>query len=84
MKSLKFTGAAILSFAIVTGCNPSDQHKEIGGSTDTTSVNKAGGPAIADTLTITSNRQHAKTDSLKGDTTGKGNADPSGSLKKSN
>lgn len=62
---------------IMESCNEHDSQKKIGGSQDTSSVNKGGGPAIRDTATI--NKDHQ--DSAKrpaSDSTSKGNADPSG------
>jgi hypothetical protein len=71
---------ALMVFAIAfAACNSGDSQKKLGNSQDTTSVNKAGGPAIRDTATINQDRQ----DSAKGNNTdsiSKGNADPSGHL----
>jgi hypothetical protein len=57
-------------------CDSNRNNAKLRNSTDTTSVNKAGGPPIKDTATIT----QQKKDSLNGtsDTTANGNAKPSG------
>lgn len=78
MKAFKLLGALIALVYLATGCNPSDRNKKIGGSTDTSSVNRGGGPAIADTNTINAIRKQNRQDSLSGDTTYKGNASPDG------
>jgi hypothetical protein len=65
--------AAIL--VSIFSCN--SNHKTLNNSQDTTSVNKAGGPPIADTATIAAQRKAAK-DSGKADTTARGNVSPTG------
>jgi hypothetical protein len=80
MKRVKKLYGLVMTFSlplIMASCNEHDSQKKIGGSQDTSSVNKAGGPAIRDTATINKDRQ----DSAKmktGDSTSKSNADPSG------
>jgi uncharacterized lipoprotein YehR (DUF1307 family) len=80
MKRVKKLYALLMTFSLplmMTSCDQRDSQKKIGGSQDTSSVNKAGGPAIRDTATVNKDRQ----DSAKiqtADSTGKGNADPSG------
>lgn len=70
-----FAFAALLSFA---ACDQNATHKTIGNTSDTESVNKAGGPPIRDTATINQDRR----DSAKqGKSSAKGNADPSGRIK---
>ncbi|MEO3407372.1 hypothetical protein AAFN85_25865 [Mucilaginibacter sp. CAU 1740] len=72
-------GALCMLFISVFACNSGDSQKQIGNSQDTTSVNKAGGPAIRDTTTIDKDRK----DSAKqpaADSMSKGNADPSGRM----
>jgi hypothetical protein len=63
----------------LAACNSGDSQKKLGNSQDTTSVNKAGGPAIRDTSTINQDRQDSAS-GLKADSMSKGNADPSGHL----
>jgi uncharacterized lipoprotein YehR (DUF1307 family) len=80
MKLVKKLYGLLMTFSLsllIASCDPRDSQKKIGGSQDTSSVNKAGGPAIRDTATINKDRQ----DSAKrqaGDSTSKGNVDPSG------
>ena len=71
--------ASFLTFAFAA-CDPNANHKTIGNSTDTTSVNKAGGPPIRDTATINKDRRDSAVNPGKS-ATGKGNADPSGRIK---
>jgi hypothetical protein len=71
------TASLIFAFA---SCDPNASHKTLGNSTDTTSVNKAGGPPIRDTATINKDRRDSAANPRKA-TTGKGNADPSGHIK---
>lgn len=60
-------------------CNSGDGQKKLGNSQGTTSVNKAGGPAIRDTSTINQDRQNSEKGN-KSDSMSKGNAEPSGHL----
>jgi hypothetical protein len=82
MKRVKKLYGLLMTFSlplIMASCNEQDSQKKIGGSQDTSSVNKGGGPAIRDTATINKDRR----DSAKrpaSDSKGKGNADPSGHL----
>lgn len=78
MKTLQLIALISLLAYITTGCNSTDQNKEVGGSTDSSSVNKAGGPPITDTNTINQVRKQQLQDSVKGDTTHRGNAAPDG------
>jgi len=88
MKSIIKTSikiVAALAFATIlslnlAGCDHSN--KTLNGSQDTTSVNRAGGPPTADTASITNVEKQATRDSLKKDTTAKGNADSKGYVKK--
>jgi hypothetical protein len=79
MKKVKLYGI-MMSFSLslmFASCDQNASQKEIGNSKDTTSVTKRGGPPIRDTATINKDRR----DSAKmtaGDSTSKGNADPSG------
>lgn len=78
MKITNLIVAAFVAAFIAVGCNSTDQKKEINGTTDTSSVNRGGGPAIADTNTINQVRDQRKKDSISGDTTSKGNVTPEG------
>lgn len=84
MKSnIKVIVFAITLFAMsvsFAGCDHSN--RTTNGSADTTSSTKTGGPAIADTGTISAQEKQTKTDSVKKDTTAKGNVDPKGYSKK--
>lgn len=88
MKSIIKTGikiTAAIAFATIVslnlaGCDHSN--KTLHGTEDTTSVNRASGPAIADTASITAAEKQATKDSLNKDTTSKGNVDPKGYVKK--
>ncbi|MEO6521296.1 MAG: hypothetical protein ABIN91_06460 [Mucilaginibacter sp.] len=76
---------AALAFATflsinMAGCDHSN--KTLNGSQDTSSVNRAGGPPITDTASISKAEKEATHDSLKKDTTSKGNVDPKGYVKK--
>jgi hypothetical protein len=71
--------ALLLTSAFVSYDSNSSQ-KNIGNSIDTTSVNKAGGPRIRDTATISKNRRDSASTNKKS-TIGKGNADPSDHIK---
>lgn len=75
MNNMIKTFFAVILISGFTACKGSGS-KSVGNSQDTESVNKAGGPQIADTATIS----QIKKDSAvrRTDTTGKGNADPSG------
>ncbi|HEX8020229.1 hypothetical protein [Mucilaginibacter sp.] len=80
MKRVKKLYGLVMTFSlpiIMASCNERDSQRKIGGSQDTSSVNRAGGPAIRDTATINKDRR----DSARrpaGDSISKGNADPSG------
>jgi hypothetical protein len=82
MKRVRKLYGLVMTFSLpllMASCNERDSQKKIGGSQDTSSVNKAGGPAIRDTATINKDRR----DSAKrpaSDSTSKGNADPSGQV----
>lgn len=80
MKRVKKLYGLVMTFSlplIMASCNEHDSQKKIGGSQDSSSVNKAGGPAIRDTATINKDRQDSgKMKSV--DSTGKGKVDPSG------
>lgn len=78
MKTFKILTLAAVLIYFASSCNPTDRDKKLGGSTDTSSVNRGGGPAIKDTTTINRERKQQVHDSLSGDTTYKGNVDPSG------
>lgn len=84
MKALNLTFVTAVSLFTITGCNPGDRNKRLNGSTDTTATFKAGSGVQPDTNTINDQRKAAKQDTLKGDTNGNGNADPSGRASKSN
>ncbi|MGF7040317.1 hypothetical protein [Mucilaginibacter lappiensis] len=83
MKRVKKLYGLVMTFSlplIMASCNEHDSQKKIGGSQDTTSVTKAGGPPIRDTSTINKDRQDsAKIRPKSGQA--KGNADPSGHIK---
>ncbi|MDN3550221.1 hypothetical protein [Mucilaginibacter aquaedulcis] len=80
MKKITQHILALTVFAMLfTACNSGDGQKKLGNSQDTTSVNKAGGPAIRDTSTINKDRQDSAK-ANKADSVSKGNADPSGHL----
>ena len=89
MKSKRLLLIIPILTVLMVECDNSRKRATVGGSTDTSNVNRAGGPPIADTSTIAA-REKNNADSFKKDTpkkpTGpsKGNADPSGSLNKSN
>jgi len=82
MKTTNLIIAVALLLYVSTGCNPADRNRKIGGSTDSSSVNRGGGPSISDTSTINNARKQHLQDSLSGDTTSKGNVPPSGQLPK--
>jgi len=48
------------------------------GTSDTSSVTKAGGPPITDTATVTANEKANNKGTAKKDSTAKGNVDPTG------
>lgn len=76
MKTIaRLTLAAVLIIS-VAACDSNRNNAKLRNSTDTTSRNKAGGPPIRDTTTVTQQKQ----DSLNGksDTTANGNVKPSG------
>jgi len=66
---------------LFTACDSKRNQATFGNSQDTSSVNRGGGGSIADTATISAREKAGKQDSAKGDTTGKGNADPAGHMK---
>ncbi|QEC74743.1 hypothetical protein [Mucilaginibacter ginsenosidivorax] len=76
---LKLTGLALCLLS-ASACDQNASQKTIRNSKDTTSVNKAGGPPIRDTATITKDRRDSAKNSGKSNA-GKGNADPSGRIK---
>ncbi|AYL95219.1 hypothetical protein [Mucilaginibacter celer] len=75
-KVIRYTGTLAALTTSVFACNSGDSHKQINNSQDTTSVNKAGGPAIRDTTTINKDR-HDSAIAPATDSMSKGNADPS-------
>lgn len=77
MKAFLIIALALILY-VLTGCNPNDRNKTIGGSKDTSSVNRGGGPPVTDTATLDQVRKQRMKDSLNGDTTSRGNVDPSG------
>lgn len=83
MKRVRKLYSLMMTFSlplIMASCNEHDSQKKIGGSQDSSSVTKAGGPPIRDTSTINKERQDsAKTPVKSGQA--KGNADPSGHIK---
>ena len=77
MKTLTRLAIEITLIISVTACDSNrNSNTKLHNSVDTTSSNKAGGPVIRDTATITQQRK----DSLNGksDTTANGNVKPSG------
>ncbi|WPV01456.1 hypothetical protein SNE26_06690 [Mucilaginibacter sp. cycad4] len=82
MKTTNLIIPVALLLYLTTGCNPTDRNRKIGGSTDSSSVNRGGGPSISDTNTINRARKQGLQDSLNGDTTSKGNVPPSGQVPK--
>jgi hypothetical protein len=75
-------GLALLLFILCcVACNLGDAHKTVGNTKDTTGVNKAGGPPIRDTATISQDRRDSARTPVA-DSTVKGNADPSGHMTK--
>ena len=66
----------ILAFLFVS-CDSNSDSKTLGNSQDTTSINKGGGPPIQDTASINKN-QRDSANTPTGDSTNKGNADPTG------
>jgi len=78
MNTLKLSAIAVISIYIISSCNPADRNRKIGGSTDTSNVNRGGGPPISDTSTINQVRKQQRQDTIKGDTNYKGNVNPSG------
>jgi hypothetical protein len=76
MKTIRILAIALLFIISIIACDNSRNNAKLRNSTDTTSVNKAGGPAITDTATIT----QQKKDSLNhtSDTAANGNVKPSG------
>jgi hypothetical protein len=83
MKTLKLTVVTVTSLLLAAACNPSDRHKKLNNSQDTTATFKAGSGTQPDTNTINDQRKAAKADSAKGDTNANGNVDPSGRASKS-
>lgn len=69
---------------LLTSCDPSDRHKKLNGSSDTTATFKAGSGKQPDTNAINEQRKSLRKDTMNGDTNGNGNAYPSGSAAKSN
>ena len=78
MKTIKIVFTTILLGTVVASCNHNRDNTTFGGSKDTTSINKAGGPAIADTAAISANQKNKGLDSTKNTITAKGNIDPTG------
>lgn len=76
---IRHIGVLVVLTISIAACKSGDSHKQINNSSDTNSVNKAGGPTIRDTTTINKDRSNsakgAATDSMN-----KGNADPSGHM----
>lgn len=82
MKRVKKLYGLLMTFSLpllIASCDQRDSQKKIGGSQDTSSVHKAGGPAIRDTATINKDRRDSALRPAS-DSTSKGNADPSGHL----
>ena len=77
MKIICKIGLAGILF--LAACGPNRNNATIGNSQDTTSINKAGGPAIRDTATIDKDRRDSA--KVPAGSTAKGNADPSGTIK---
>jgi hypothetical protein len=80
MKSLNHLHGLSIAVAIllsISACDQNANQKTLGGSQDTSNINRAGGPPISDTATLNKNaRDSAATPA--GDSTSKGNAAPSG------
>lgn len=82
MNRVKKLYGLVMTFSLplfMASCHEADSQKKLGGSQDTSSVNRGGGPAIRDTATINKDRR----DSAKmtaGDSAAKGNANPSGHM----
>ncbi|MDB5111792.1 MAG: hypothetical protein JWR67_2906 [Mucilaginibacter sp.] len=94
MKSKRLLLIIPILTVLMVECDNSRKRATVGGSIDTANSIRAGSPPVADTSTISA-REKKSADSLKSvkkdkDTTkkptgpAKGNADPSGSLNKSN
>lgn len=72
---------AVIGIALLIGsCGQNAGRKTIGGTQDTQSVNKAGGPPVRDTATINKDRRDSAR-LPKRPNTSKGNVDPSGRVK---
>ncbi|MEZ2334883.1 hypothetical protein [Mucilaginibacter sp. RCC_168] len=75
--SISYLGFSMAFIVMLAACNPTDSHKKVGNSQDTSSVNKGGGPSIQDTATINKDRRDS-TNRPASDSMSKGNVDPSG------
>ncbi|MDN3583456.1 hypothetical protein [Mucilaginibacter flavus] len=62
---------------MLVSCDESRNKATLGGTRDTTSVNKAGGPPISDTAAISRNRRDS---AGRKNNLANGNADPSGRI----
>jgi len=60
MKPYKTIFAGLLLTITALSCNHKQDSKTFGGSNDTTSSNKAGGPVIRDTAAITADEKKGK------------------------
>lgn len=73
-----FFQICLISIVLLAACNGTRNKATLGNSRDTTSVNRAGGPQIRDTATVSKDRRDSARISQK--PAAKGNADPSGRI----